>query len=53
MQVIKVTSVAGNGTEDDPVHVVTEYWTLDGKLLNRTVPPTPQNASGAVTSDKK
>lgn len=32
-QVVEVKSVVGNGTEDDPIRSITEYWSFDGKLL--------------------
>ncbi len=31
--VIQVDSVVGNGTEKDPVRIVTQYWGLNGDLL--------------------
>jgi len=34
LTVIETTNMTrGNGTEEDPVRVVTQYWTLDGTLL--------------------
>lgn len=35
IQVIQVDSRVGKGTNDDPVRVITEYWSLDGQLLAR------------------
>ena len=31
--VIKTVTVVGDGTKDDPVRNVIEYWTLEGELL--------------------
>lgn len=31
--VIKTRALEGRGTEDDPARTVTQYWTLDGKLI--------------------
>lgn len=36
IKVIKIESIAGEGTHKDPVHTVTEYFSLDGKRLART-----------------
>jgi|GEM_PF-1410746 len=34
LTVIETTnSTRGKGTDDDPVRVLTQYWTLDGTLL--------------------
>lgn len=33
IQVIEVVSIRGSGTQDDPVRKMTQYWSLDGKLL--------------------
>ena len=33
MQVIETVSLAGDGTDANPVYEVHQYWTLDGKLL--------------------
>ncbi len=35
IEVIKTESVCGKGTEEDPVRVVIEYWSLEGELLAR------------------
>lgn len=35
IQVICVEAIFGNGLSDDPTRLVTEYWSLDGKLLAR------------------
>ena len=35
MQVIRTRSLVGKGTEDSVMRPLTEYWTLDGKLLAR------------------
>lgn len=31
--VIKTKSLCGLGTKEDPVRIVTQYWTLDGHLI--------------------
>lgn len=31
--VIEVKAAAGSGTDDDPVRVVTEYWSMAGERL--------------------
>ena len=33
MVVIVTESLKGCGTEDDPVSVVKQYWSIDGELL--------------------
>lgn len=33
IRVIETKSIKGTGTEKDPVRVVTQYWSLNGKLL--------------------
>lgn len=33
MSVIKTQALVGTGTESDPCRIVTQYWSLDGKLL--------------------
>ena len=33
IKVIEVVMRAGKGTEEDPNRLVTQYWSLDGKLL--------------------
>lgn len=35
MEVIRTTAVYGHGTEDDPVRIVYQYWTPDGKHLSK------------------
>lgn len=35
MQVIEVRSIVGEGTNDDPVSVVVEYYSFDGERLAR------------------
>ncbi len=35
IEVIKTESVCGKGTEESPVRVVIEYWSLEGELLAR------------------
>lgn len=40
-QVIEVIAVAvnrGAGTEKDPVRIVNQYWSLDGRMLAETEP---------------
>ena len=31
--VIETKSTRGNGTSADPIRIVTQYWTTDGKLI--------------------
>ncbi len=38
IKVIEVITRAGKGTQEDPNRLVTQYWSLDGKLL-ATVDP--------------
>jgi hypothetical protein len=34
MQVIETTLLReGRGTKDSPIRIITQYWTMDGKLL--------------------
>jgi len=33
IRVIETKAMKGSGTEKDPVRVLTQYWSLDGKLL--------------------
>ena len=33
IRVIVSESLLGRGTADDPVSIITQYWSLDGKLL--------------------
>lgn len=33
VSVVKTQALIGAGTEDDPCRIVTQYWSLDGKLL--------------------
>lgn len=33
IQVIETKATKGAGTEKDPVKIVTQYWSLEGKLL--------------------
>jgi len=35
VEVIRTKSLIGAGTEEDPVRVITQYWSFDGKLLAR------------------
>ncbi len=39
IQVIETVSLAGDGTDTNPVYEVHQYWTLDGKLLAESKPP--------------
>lgn len=32
-QIIETQILVGEGTEKDPVRIVTQYWDLDGNLL--------------------
>lgn len=33
IQVIEITTTAGDGTDQNPFRIITEYWSFDGKLL--------------------
>lgn len=33
IEVIETKSCRGNGTQDDPIRIVTQYWSLEGKML--------------------
>lgn len=32
-QVVEIKSIIGSGTKDDPIRIIAEYWSFDGKLL--------------------
>ena len=36
IQVIRVETIEGSGTEDDPINSVVSYFTLDGTLIGHT-----------------
>lgn len=38
IQVIQTKSMRGIGTQEDKVRIVTQYWSLDGKLLAENDP---------------
>ena len=42
ISVIRITSVTGTGTEENPNRVITQYWSLDGELL-ATVDPVEED----------
>lgn len=45
IQVIETTlDMRGKGVNGDPVRRVTQYWTLDGKLLAEVDPWTPERS---------
>lgn len=33
VELIKTTSITGNGTKENPVREITQYWDLKGNLL--------------------
>lgn len=33
VEVIEVKTAKGEGTDKDPMRIITEYWSKDGKLL--------------------
>ncbi len=35
IEVIKTESICGKGTEESPVRLIIEYWSLEGELLAR------------------
>lgn len=38
IQVIRTTATRGKGNENDPCRIVTQYWSLDGKMLAENDP---------------
>lgn len=38
MQVIETKSARGAGTDEQPVRIVTQYWSLEGKFLAENDP---------------
>ena len=38
IQVIETVTLAGDGTDANPVYEVHQYWTLDGDLLAKNDP---------------
>lgn len=52
IQVIETTLTRrGNGREDDPFRVITEYWSTDGKLLAQVDPYVPGRTGHRWTFD--
>jgi len=39
MQVIQAETRRGKGTGDDPVRMITQYWTVDGEFLAEELDP--------------
>lgn len=33
VKVIKITKLVGEGTENNPNRIISEYWTMDGKKI--------------------
>ena len=33
LKIIKIEVIIGDGTEKNPIREITQYWTLNGKLL--------------------
>ena len=50
--VIKTVTVVGNGTEENPVRRVVEYWTLDGRLLCSTNDDSDYYEQSTLTHEK-
>lgn len=44
IQVIETVTLAGDGTDANPVYEVHQYWTLDGKPLAKSNPFNPDDA---------
>ena len=38
VEVLKTVSVYGKGIEDNPIREITQYWTLEGKMLLKIDP---------------
>ena len=54
IQVIETTiERRGAGVQDDPVRVITQYWTLDGVLLAEVDPCRRPNAALSEAADKR
>lgn len=54
IQVVETQAAIGDGTENDPVRLVIEYWSLDGKKLATNDPYLSDliaSASSNVSSD--
>ena len=50
IQVIETVALAGNGTDESPLHEVHQYWSSDGKLLAKSgSPEMEQNLSDFST----
>lgn len=50
IQVIEIVTLAGDGTDANPVYEVRQYWSLDGKLLAKPGSlEMEQNLSGLST----
>lgn len=37
VEVIKIEYIQGSGTKEDPIHLVNEYRTLEGKLIAKII----------------
>ena len=33
VEVIRLETKAGNGTEEDPFHIIVQYWMKNGKMI--------------------
>ena len=45
IQVIETVTLAGDGTDANPVYEVHQYWTLDGKSLAKSAPSINQDGA--------
>lgn len=53
IQVIETVSLAGDGTDAQPVYEVHQYWSLDGKLLAKSKPPVNQDGGRTLKLNKE
>lgn len=51
IQVIEIKSARGSGKPEQPVRIVTEYWSLDGKALAENDPYFLKGISNASSND--
>ena len=52
IEVIKTKTAVGNGTEEDPVRTVVQYWDKEGKLIG-TEDPIKREADPRDFADKE
>lgn len=47
VSVIETITLAGSGTDEDPLYEIHQYWSLTGKLLAKSAPVTPDGVAAA------